>query len=436
MDTTVIKTTGEEYTIPQGGVNVGTKDAPVIQNQGNPQLIVTSDKAKAEHAENSSLLDRTLRTIAGAANSTSAIDQAPAKDIDKAKKDVDLVEDSNYSDPMTKILDGMLGTSNLATQSLIAGIKADKQQQTVKSNEAFDRYKRGMQTLGIQTNQAQATPELFMGGLLDAENKHLEKLQTLDADERKAILDAEMARDDRNAGLFRERMNYVRDIRKEKANTLKELQDSQRQNLSDSITMAETVAPFVYDALEQAETDDEKEQILLAISKKYGNMPLDVLVSQVSKIKAEKEGEQREVEQEEYERSQDALDNERADRQIAISEQNANKKGGTADMSAGEKKSVGLSLLNKAFSGGFRDETGTPYVDQNNNIIPSQFKTLLKEAMASYGISRKEFIDAYGDQIYLPAAKDYGLRPAEIKLLSGSSEVSEPGSEGEDDGFQ
>lgn len=78
-----------------------------------------------------------------------------------------------------------------------------------------------------------------------------------------------------------------------------------------------------------------------------------------------------------------------------------------------------------AFTPGNVMADGTPTVDQNGFINPKAFKEAAAEA-AQYGITRKEFIELFGSQLYTDADglpdKGYGLTNVEKKLVAGAVE--------------
>lgn len=84
-----------------------------------------------------------------------------------------------------------------------------------------------------------------------------------------------------------------------------------------------------------------------------------------------------------------------------------------------------------AFSPGNMMADGTPTVDANGYITPAAFKAAIQEA-PSNGITRKEFIEMFGPQLYREEKGDkktkgtvaaaYGLSPVEQKLVIGTPE--------------
>jgi len=73
-----------------------------------------------------------------------------------------------------------------------------------------------------------------------------------------------------------------------------------------------------------------------------------------------------------------------------------------------------------AFSPGNVMGDGTPTVDPNGYITPKAFKEAATEA-AGYGISRKEFIELFGSQLFTDKKGNvdpqYGLTAVEKKLI-------------------
>lgn len=88
--------------------------------------------------------------------------------------------------------------------------------------------------------------------------------------------------------------------------------------------------------------------------------------------------------------------------------------GGTAD----ERKATSFSKIDELLTPTPGDET---YVDRNGFITPEGLRTLIAAARDA-GISRKEFLEEYGGQLYQGDNGDYsgyGLTAAELKALRG-----------------
>lgn len=62
------------------------------------------------------------------------------------------------------------------------------------------------------------------------------------------------------------------------------------------------------------------------------------------------------------------------------------------------------------------DGKGVPYIDNNGFFTPEGFKSIVENA-AEDGLTRSDILAEYGDKIYGPGAKKYGLTPKEISDL-------------------
>jgi len=106
----------------------------------------------------------------------------------------------------------------------------------------------------------------------------------------------------------------------------------------------------------------------------------------------------------------------------ALDQQQESRMASTAARETKTTKQDYISEFVSAFSPGKTMADGTPTVDQNGLINPKAFKAAANEA-TQYGISRKEFIEMFGSQLYadpktgLPDAQ-YGLTAVEKKLIT------------------
>lgn len=286
---------------------------------------------------------------------------------------------TGQSDPYLVALQGIADRSNDASKRLIATIAAKHQSEVNEVERNYDKYARGMELLGINNGQAQFTPEILKGQILEIKNQKLSKVHDLDQEMASAIADAEDARSQNDFKVLQEKMDYVRQLKQDRAQALKDLADSD----TDAMRKAQFFGDTIYDSI-RGLSGDQKTAALSALSSKLG-IPVAYLIGAASSV------------------AQDRI----------------RSSGGG---SAADRKSGVISALNSVFSDpSKKDSNGMPYVDQNGYIIPEQFKKLMKAA-AEDGIDRKQFIDLYGDQIYVENASAYGLRPAEIKLLGGSED--------------
>jgi hypothetical protein len=183
------------------------------------------------------------------------------------------------SDPIMMSLEKLQNSSDAATKSLIASTRAAYQNQKSKVTMQYEDYKRGLQELGIQTNQARSTPDLLAGHIQKAGNDQMEKINSLTAEESKAVMDAMNAKENNDFRVLKEKMDYVKQIKQEKANAIKEMYD----NIANAGKIADIQAHDIYDTL-QGLGDADKEAFIQAVANKY-NIPL---LSLVTALKDEK----------------------------------------------------------------------------------------------------------------------------------------------------
>jgi len=109
----------------------------------------------------------------------------------------------------------------------------------------------------------------------------------------------------------------------------------------------------------------------------------------------------------------------------ALDQQQESRMASTAIRESKATKDDYIGEFASAFSPGKTMADGTPTVDQNGYITPKAFKAAANEA-SQYGISRKEFIETFGSQVYtdkkgMPDSQ-YGLTAVEKKLIAGTTE--------------
>jgi hypothetical protein len=180
--------------------------------------------------------------------------------------------DEIISDQYTQLLDSLAMSSDNATKALIGTIQAQRANMGARIEADFDNYARGLQALGIQQNRAVATPDLLMGQIKKIENERMAKLQQLDIEMNKSLMDAQMARDEKQLGILKEKMSYIKEIKKERDNYLKTIADQMAAEAS----IAGFQAEQMYDTL-QTLSEAEKEQFIVAVSEKYGINPLAIV---------------------------------------------------------------------------------------------------------------------------------------------------------------
>lgn len=163
----------------------------------------------------------------------------------------------NVNDSYTQMLDRLGRSSDASTKALIGTINASRSNRGNEINTQYDNYKRGLQLLGIQHNDAQATPDLLMGHVKQAENEHQAKLQALDVETNKALMDAENAKEKNDLTTLESKMAYVDKLKQEKRDYLK--------NIAEQMTAGNTIAANIiagdYDQFKNLSAADQEKYI-------------------------------------------------------------------------------------------------------------------------------------------------------------------------------
>lgn len=236
---------------------------------GESNITSTSGPARMQFSKDSMALDNALKMF----NVGTSQPQDPNKPVDP----------NVVNDPYMASLDAMAARSDASINMLIKTIQGAKQRSANKVNADYENYKGGLQLLGIQHNEAQSSPDLLMGHIKEAENQHQAKLQELDSEEAKALLEADMARKDNDFKIVKEKMDYVNQLKKDKIEELK----NYHSTISDQSKTAGIEAHDIYDTLNTL-ADSEKEQFIQAVAKKF-NLPLGSLVTALADEKSKRE---------------------------------------------------------------------------------------------------------------------------------------------------
>lgn len=133
----------------------------------------------------------------------------------------------NYSDAYTQMLDRTTADSDQATKNLAATIQAQRQQNMNALAQNYTNYESGQKLLGIQNNEAQTTPDLLASHITDIENDHINKMNDIDAETNKALMDAQTARDSNDLATFKDKMDYVNTLRSQKQQALQDMYTQQ-----------------------------------------------------------------------------------------------------------------------------------------------------------------------------------------------------------------
>lgn len=239
----------------------------------NP-LIVTGTNPANQFNQDSQALNNALATIGQGNQITNQITGSSALNADKSNSELAQV----YSDPYTQMLDKIAAKSDKATQNLIATIKANKYSRESNVNQEYDRLKQGLFSLGLSTDKLQYTPDLVYGSIMQAENQRTAQLQQLDQQEATALLEAQQARENKDFTLLKEKMAYIKDIKNQRLETLKNSFDTMNYEAK----IGEIQAKQVYDQLQKI-PPAKRTEFLQAIATKL-NIPLAAITSQVAEI--------------------------------------------------------------------------------------------------------------------------------------------------------
>lgn len=238
-------------------------------------LIVTGSKPAQQFAKNSQYINQQIQN-------TQQYTPQPYQQGQEQKDMFKFME--TYSDPYTQYLDKMMATSDKATQNLIATIKAQKANQMRGINDQYERLKQGLMSLGLSTGNINFTPELVYGSINQAENARLGKLQELDMNEATALLEAQQASDEKNFKLLKERIDYIKGIKKTRLELLKESYDT----IAYEQKIGEMQARQIYDTIQGM---DKNTQInfLQQIARQY-NIPLASIILGLNEEKRARQG--------------------------------------------------------------------------------------------------------------------------------------------------
>lgn len=184
------------------------------------------------------------------------------------------------ADPYVQQLKTLAASGDASTKLLTQNILATKASQSAATDAQYDNYKRGLQLLGIQHNDAQSAPELLMGHVQQAENDHQARLSTITANANKALAAAKTAQDNGDFKELQAQMNYAKQLNAEKQTELKNYNDT----LIQQPKVATDVAHSVYGTLQTLSPDDQQ-SFIQAVASQY-KLPLGTLTTALTDEKA------------------------------------------------------------------------------------------------------------------------------------------------------
>jgi hypothetical protein len=308
--------------------------------------------------------------------------------------------DTGYTDQYTQMLDRIGKSSDAATRALIGNIQATKVNRENQMNDQYDRYKRGLEVLGLQEGTSKYLPDIQAGKMHAAEAEHNAKLQQLDATYLKTLADANAAKDRGDIALFKQHMDYVKELKAQKATEVKALHDATLFEYDKTIKAgqaAASIAPYLLGHLNNLAEADHM-PFLKGVSENH-NIPVESLISAIGDEKSKSE--------------KSALDAKRVQSLIDKADVAAKE----PKITAAEKKDNGYAMINQILTK--KDSVGRPYTDNNGFLIPEQLNKLISAA-AEDGVSRKEFLTEYGYLIYKDdedALAKYHLTEPDKKIL-------------------
>lgn len=244
---------------------------------GNRQMVNDSSNAMNGYATAGAALDQHL------SQDTAATTAA------KISAEGDKSNTDTYSDSYTQGLQGISDRSNASTKSMIANLQAQHTNAVNDIDQNYDKYTRGMELLGIENGSAQFTPEVLKGQLLEAKNQQLSKVTALDQKLNTAVMAAEAARDNKEFEVMKQQMDYVSQLKKDKAAAVKDLASADDQSMQKAKFFGDTI----YNSIAGLK-GDQKTAALTQLSTQLG-IPVAYLLGAASttaqaRIKSAKSG--------------------------------------------------------------------------------------------------------------------------------------------------
>ncbi len=390
--------------------NLGNSDSAFPSNQNPaaqpaPKVVVTAGPAQAKFNQNSSDLSTLLAGLNQPNNQT---------------KDTTATLD-NTNDSYTQLLDKLSARSDAGTQALISSIQAQRSQNGAKIENEAKNYESGLQLLGIQKNEAQSTPDLLAGQIKNQEDVAQQKLQALDVETNKAIMDAQTAQSNNDLKTLQDKMAYIKQLNTQKQDALK----AEADRLTSSATIASDVIAGVYDQLQKLSPADQLAYLHKAADT-YG-IPYGSFVAAVAKQQYTQQDQALTLAEKEK-----ILSGGGADKILTPSEAASYVKNSPlVDISAGD--SVGDANAAVAAANTFTKSLNAFVADPNNldengNLNPADFQATLAGIPA--GLNRTAILQAlapyvdtstgiFSGQSKAQLEAKYGITAADLKILKG-----------------
>lgn len=328
---------------------------------------------------------------------------------------------NDYKDQYTMSLDNLSQRSDDSTKRLISSIQAQRQMNQNAINDSYDRYKRGIQLLGIQGGEQSFAPDLLSGKILQAENAQQMKIQQLQTEELKAIMDADDARANNNFKLLQEKMDYIKQLRTERKDAIKDIYDQQINNYKidemERQRANDLVASYYDDYTSVPEAN--KANYIKSVSQNLGINPAYI----VNSLALEKQAREERVIKSKLSGGSSGgssikYTNQELKklRQAGIDPNNTEEADEFLYTSDTEKKTKFFNDIDQIIQSDQDDYV----LDKDGFLTEQAFKELLQTTIEK-GYSRKDFLNAVKPYLYLNKykfAKNYGITEQEFKDLT------------------
>ena len=355
--------------------------------RGGPSIVSTGD-VHTEATKNSKALSDALLKMGNTAQNNTAVNPSNGNE----------PVETEASDPFITGLNNMASRADLATNRLIASTRAAYQNKINEVNAQYGDYKKGLQLLGIQENDAQSTPDLLAGHIQKIATEQMQKVDAYNAEEAKLIMDAQDAQANNDFKSLNEKMSYLKELRKEKANAIKEMYD----NIAATDKLSDIQAHDIYDTL-QTLGEEDKQTFIQEVAQRF-NIPLLSLVTALADEKKAREAE----------------DLDTANKKSILA--NRGKESSTTSSSGGTMKQI-VANANKRWKVGATDpDTGNLIRGQDGFLDPQEYLNLYEQ----WEFGDKQFLANFKPETYINP-QSYNLLPESIRPKKSSSSRSSTG---------
>lgn len=128
-------------------------------------------------------------------------------------------------DPFAELFGAMMQNNQTGQDNAIASATAASARAKGQEEQGKQQYIAGVTTAGIKNDTARYLPEYQMGIIEKARQSYTDRYQQLDQAEKLAIAQAKQARNEADVKVLTEKLNYVKQLRKEKADALQKAQE-------------------------------------------------------------------------------------------------------------------------------------------------------------------------------------------------------------------